>query len=215
MNQDISNLLKKHFPAFVEDELLKEIEESAKHVYLDADSVLMDIDAYIKQMPLLVSGVVKVAREDNDGNELLLYYLKSGETCTMSMICCMGNARSNIRATVIEDAEFIMLPVAKLNLWMAKYNSIRNFVFRNYQMRFEELLQTIDSIAFLKMDERLERYLQERSAELNTTILSLTHQDIARDLNTSREVISRLLKQMEKIGKIKLHRLKIEIIRLV
>ncbi len=211
MNQDVIEILKMHFPAFVEDELLDEIQKAAKYIYLAADTVLMDIDAYIKQMPLLISGVVKVSREDSEGNELLLYYLKSGETCTMSMICCMGNAKSNIRATIVEDAEFIMLPVTKLNEWMSKYGSIRNFVFQTYQMRFEELLQTIDSIAFMKMDERLERYLQERSKELNTMLLNLTHQDIARDLHTSREVISRLLKQMEKLGKIKLHRLKIEI----
>ncbi len=213
MNYKIIDILHNYFPIFVEEHLIQEIQESAKLISLPADSILMNIGTYIKQMPLLVSGVIKITREDKEGNELLLYYLNSGETCTMSMMCCMGDTRSKVRATVIEDAEIIMLPVRKLNQWIREYDSIRNFVFQTYQNRFEEMLYIIDSIAFLKMDQRLERYLFERCKELDTNMLSMTHQEIAQDMNTSREVISRLLKQMERLGKIKLHRFKIEVTR--
>ncbi len=212
MNNKIKDILLRHFPIFVEEHLIEEMQDSAKLIFLPADSILMEIGSYIKQMPFLVSGVIKVTREDKDGNELLLYYLNRGETCTMSMICCMADARSKVRATVIEDAEIIMLPVNKLNQWIREYDSIRNFVFQSYQTRFEELLLTIDNIAFLKMDQRLEGYLMKRCRELNTNILTMTHLEIAQDMNTSREVISRLLKQMEKLGKIKLHRFKIEVV---
>ncbi len=208
----ISEILRTKFSILNEKELIDEIQECCKLVDVESGTILMDIGSYIRQMPLLIKGTIKISREDSDGNELLLYYLNSGETCTMSLICYMGDVQSNIRATAIEDTEIIMLPVNKLNEWMRKYESLRNFVFRSYQIRFEELLQTVDSIAFMKMDERIERYLNERSKELNSKILNLTHQEIASDMNSSREVISRLLKQMEKLGKIKLHRFKIEII---
>ncbi len=208
----ISEILRTKFSILNEKELIDEIQKCCKLVDVESGTILMDIGSYIRQMPLLIKGTIKISREDSEGNELLLYYLNSGETCTMSLICCMGDVQSNIRATAIEDTEIIMLPVNKLNEWMRKYESLRNFVFRSYQIRFEELLQTVDSIAFMKMDERIERYLNERSKELNSKILNLTHQEIASDMNSSREVISRLLKQMEKLGKIKLHRFKIEII---
>jgi len=215
MSPKISDILKAKFPILTEEELISEIEANCRIVKLEAGAVLMEIGSYIKQMPLLISGSIKITREDAGGNELLLYYLNSGETCTMSLICCMGDVKSNIRATTIDETELIMLPTLKLNEWMRKYESLRNFVFKSYQVRFEELLQTIDSIAFKKMDERLELYLMDRAKELNSKILNLTHQEIAGDMNTSREVVSRLLKQLERMGKIKLHRFKIEILSLM
>ncbi len=215
MTASIKDICKAKFPVLYEDALLDEIQESGKVMNFSAGENLIEIGSYIKQMPLLVKGTLKISREDMDGNELLLYYLNSGETCAMSLTCCMGDVKSNVRATAIEDAEIIMLPTQKMNEWMNKYDCWKNFIFRAYQIRFEEMLGTIDSIAFMKMDERLERYLMERSKELNHKILNLTHQEIASDLNTSREVVSRLLKQLEKLGRIKLHRYKVEIISLV
>lgn len=209
--QTIEDIIKKHFPVLYDKDLIDEIQEHAKLVHCKAGEKLIEIGQYIKQMPLLISGSLKILREDTDGNELLLYYLNSGETCAMSMTCCIGLAKSNVRAVAIDDTEIIMLPTSKVDEWIKKYDCWKNFVLLSYQMRFEELLQTVDSIAFMKMDERLEKYLQDRSAELNTNIISLTHQEIANDLNTSREVVSRLLKQMEKLNKVKLHRFKIEL----
>lgn len=215
MTHTVKEIIQTRFTILYEEELVNDIQENCKLVNFKAGSSLIEIGSYIKQIPLLVSGTLKISREDNDGNELLLYYLNSGETCAMSLTCCMGIAKSNIRATAIEDAEIIMLPTSKIDEWMKKYDSWKNFIFRSYQIRFEEMLQTIDSIAFMKMDERLERYLSERAKELKSQILNLTHQEIASDMNTSREVISRLLKQLEKLGRIKLHRFKIELISLV
>jgi len=213
--KSIRDIIIVQFPFLNDNMLIDEISEFGKIVDYKAGNSLIEIGSYIKQMPLLVSGTLKISREDSEGNELLLYYLKGGETCAMSLTCCMGAAKSNIRATAIEDTQIIMLPTSKIDEWIKRYDVWKNFVFMSYQMRFEELLQTIDSIAFMKMDERLEKYLLERSTELNSAIINLTHQEIASDLNTSREVISRLLKQLEKLGKIKLHRYKIEIISLV
>jgi len=211
----INDIVKEKFPILYEDELINDIQKNGKLLHHKAGSRLIDIGSYIKQMPLLINGTLKISREDNDGNELLLYYLNSGETCAMSLTCCMGDVRSNIRATAIENVEIIMLPTSKMDEWVKKYDSWKNFIFRSYQIRFEEMLQTIDSIAFMKMDERLERYLIDRSKELKSQILNLTHQEIASDMHTSREVVSRLLKQLEKLGRIKLHRFKIELISLV
>ncbi len=215
MTDSLIDIIKTKFPVLNEEGLLNEIQDYGKVMYFDTGDKLLEIGSYIKQMPLLINGTLKISREDKEGNELLLYYLNSGETCAMSLTCCMGQVKSNIRATAIEDAQIIMLPTNKMDEWIRKYDSWKNFIFNAYQIRFEEMLQTIDSIAFMKMDERLERYLLERSKELNQTILNLTHQEIASDLNTSREVISRLLKQLEKLGRIKLHRYKVEIISLV
>ena len=215
MTNVIYDIIKSNFPILHNPGLIEEIQQFGRILDFKAGENLIEIGSYIKQMPLLVEGTLKISREDTDGNELLLYYLNSGETCAMSLICCMGDAKSNIRATVIDDAEIIMLPVNKMDEWIKKYDSWKNFIFRAYQIRFEEMLHTIDSIAFMKMDERLERYLAERSKELRQNVLTLTHQEIAGDLNTSREVVSRLLKQLEKMGRIKLHRYKVEIVSLV
>lgn len=215
MRPFIKDTVKKHFPILREEELLDEIDQVGILAYRESGERLIEIGAYIKQMPLLIKGTLKITREDSEGNELLLYYLKGGETCAMSLTCCMGDAKSNIRATAIDNTEMIMLPTSKVDSWMQKYNSWKNFVLLSYQARFEELLEAVDSIAFMKMDERLEKYLNNRAKELDNKIISITHQDIALDLNTSREVVSRLLKQLENLNRIKLHRNKIEILSLV
>lgn len=211
----IKDTVQKYFPILQEEALLNEIDENGTIAYREAGERLIEIGAYIKQMPLLIKGTLKISREDKDGNELLLYYLKGGETCAMSLTCCMGDAKSNVRATAIDNVELIMLPTSLVDAWMQKYTSWKNFILLSYQARFEELLETVDSIAFMKMDERLEKYLTDRAKELKCSTISITHQDIALDLNTSREVVSRLLKQLEKLQRIKLFRNKIEILTLV
>ena len=158
---------------------------------------------------------LKVVREDKEGNELLLYYLSGGDTCASTLSCCISTAVSEVRATAVDDVTLIMVPIKCMDEWLRKYSSWRNFIMLSYRTRFEELLQTIDSIAFMKMDERLEKYLLQRKSENNLSFFTITHQEIADDLHTSREVISRLLKQLEKLGRIKLSRNKIEIISLV
>ena len=197
-----------------EEALLSEIAQVGTYKEVKAGPTLMEIGEYIKGMPLLISGVIKVLREDPDGDELLLYYLEQGDTCSMTMSCCMGQSRSEIRAVAETDARLIMIPIRKMEEWTAKYRSWRNFVFDSYNSRLNEMLQTIDSIAFLNMDERLVKYLRDKARVNQDQTIRNTHQEIAYDLHTSRVVISRLLKKLEQMGKIELHRNYIKILDL-
>lgn len=212
MTESISQTIKIKFPILLEPALLEEMERYCTTRTLEAGSNFIEIGQQITGMPLLTEGTIKVVREDSDGNELLLYYLNGGETCATTLSCCMNDAKSEVRATVMEDITAIIVPISCMNSWLQKYSSWRNFIMLSYRNRFEELLKTVDNIAFMKMDERLENYLLQRSKEINSKILLGTHQEIADDLHTSREVVSRLLKQLEKIGRVKLSRNKIEIL---
>lgn len=204
--------IRKHFPNFYEPELLEEIQNNGQDHMATRGNTLMDIGKYIKAFPLLISGSLKIMREDENGNEILLYYLEAGKTCAMALTCCMKQEKSNIRAIVEEDAEMIMVPVDLSDEWMFKYKSWKNFITETYAERFDELLKTIDSIAFKKMDERLLKYLEEKARIIESNTLHITHQDIAKELNSSREVISRLLKKLEQLGEIKLGRNQIDLL---
>jgi CRP/FNR family transcriptional regulator len=206
--------LKLSYGKLFEEALISEIAQSGTYKEVQAGQTLMEIGEYIKGMPLLISGVIKVMREDPDGDELLLYYLEQGDTCSMTMSCCIGQTKSEIRAVAETDAKLIMIPVRKMEEWIAQYRSWRNFVFESYNNRLNELLQTIDSIAFLNMDERLINYLKEKSRVNEDNIIRNTHQEIAYDLHSARVVISRLLKKLEQLGKIELHRNHIKILDL-
>ncbi|MCU4163571.1 Crp/Fnr family transcriptional regulator [Carboxylicivirga caseinilyticus] len=211
----LTESIKANFPVFAEDDLLSEMEKYCVVKNLEVGKSLIDIGEEVVSVPLIMKGTVKVVREDADGNELLLYYLNQGDTCASLLTCCMNKTLSEVKVTVLEDVSVLMVPIRIMDEWMRKYTTWRNFVMLSYRERMEQLLVTIDSIAFKKMDERLLLYLQQRSSELNTNILCGTHQEIADDLHTSREVISRLLKQLERMGRINLSRNKIEIISLV
>lgn len=206
----IAEILHDNFPKIQDSDLINGIVANGKLETIAEGEYVIDIGSMIKSIPMIVSGMVKVMREDEDGNELLLYYLKAGETCAMSLTCCMEGRKSEIRAIAIEDVQMIVLPVQLMEQWMA-YRDWRAFVMNTYAKRFEELLETIDSIAFQKMDERLEHYLENKAESTGSQLLGISHQDIAQDLNTSREVVSRLLKQMENHGKLHLGRNKIEL----
>jgi len=197
-----------------EEDLLYEINQVGTYKEVPEGFTLMDIGEYIRSMPLLVSGAIKILREDHEGDELLLYFLEPGDTCAMTLTCCMGQTKSEIRAIAETHTTLIMVPVQKMDEWMAKYKSWRSFVMESYQDRLNEMLETIDSIAFLKMDERLLKYLGEKARINKDAIINTTHQQIAYDLHTSRVVISRLLKSLEKMNKIQLHRNHIEILNL-
>src|SRR5690606_37135882 len=152
---------------------------------------------YIKTMPLLVTGAIKVLREDYDSGELLLYYLERGDTCAMSMTCCLGEKQSEIPAIGEVPGILLMIPVHKMSEWIGKYKSWMAFVFDSYNNRFNELLNAIDTIAFMDMKDRLLNYLFEKSKIENSILINKTHQGIAEELNTSRVVVSRLLKALE------------------
>jgi CRP/FNR family transcriptional regulator len=197
-----------------EKELLNEILQVGTFKEVPEGFKLIEIGEYIKGMPLLISGAIKILREDNDGDELLLYYLEKGDTCSMTLACCIGDNKSEIRAITETDTKLIMVPIQKMEEWTAKYKTWRNFVFNSYHERLNELLQTLDSIAFDKMDARLVAYLKEKARINKENIIHNTHQEIAYELHSSRVVISRLLKKLEQLGKIELHRNYIKILGL-
>jgi CRP/FNR family transcriptional regulator len=200
---------------FFEKELQEEILKTGIFKSFQPNDVLIREGQFITSFPLVLKGLIRVTRNNDDGNELLLYYLKQNEVCAMSLTCCMTNLTSNVKAVAEEETEVIMLPVEMLDNWMCKYPGWKQFVMQTFQNRFRELIDTIDSIAFLKLDERLVRYLIDRNRTSGVTTLNETHQDLALRLNTSREVISRLLKKLEKEGKIKLSRNFIDFTNLV
>jgi CRP/FNR family transcriptional regulator len=206
--------LTEHYGHIFEEELLKEINEVGVLKDVLEGEKLVEIGQYIKSMPLLVSGVIKVLREDKEGNELLLYFLQDGDTCAMTMVCCVGQKQSEVRVVAGTDTKVIMIPIQKMEEWLSSYQSWRNFVLTTYHTRLNELLDTVDSIAFLKMDERLLKYLKDKIRVTDSKTIYSTHKEIAYDLNTSRVVVSRLLKKLESMGKLKLHRNYISIIGL-
>jgi len=204
--------IKKNFHSF-STELVKEIETSATIHSFQAGTIIIRTGQYIKNTVLVISGKIKVYREDENGGEFFMYYLQPGQACAISMICATKNEKSQIMAKVIEDVELIMVPLPLMDKWMMQHRSWYEFVIDTYRSRFEEVLEVIDSIAFRAMDERLEFYLKRYAEVCGCKELKLSHQEIASELNTSREVISRLLKKMEQRGLVTLHRNNIELLK--
>lgn len=198
--------LKNNYGHLFEDALLNEINQVGTFKEVPAGFKMMEIGDYVKAMPLLVSGAIKILREDTDGDELLLYFLEKGDTCALTLTCCVAQTKSKIRAIAETDSKLIMIPIQQMEEWSEKYKSWRHFVFESYNNRLNEMLETIDSIAFLKMDERLLKYLAEKVRISKNNTIHKTHQEIAYELHTSRVVISRLLKKLETLGKIELNR---------
>ncbi|MEO8934532.1 MAG: Crp/Fnr family transcriptional regulator [Xanthomarina sp.] len=206
--------LKADYGYLFEDELLQEINQVGVFKEIPEGSMLIEIDDYIKSMPLLISGAVKILREDDNGDELILYFIEKGDTCAMTLSCCMGQKRSEIRAIAERDTTLIMIPVEHMSLWMGKYKSWQNFILQSYNERMSELLEAIDTIAFLKMDERILKYLRDKAMVNNDDEIIATHQEIANDLHTSRVVVSRILKALERNGQIKINRNRITLLDL-
>lgn len=196
-----------------EPALIEEIADVASLIDFNGGDRLIEIGQYIRQMPLLISGAVKILREDRTEGELLLYFIEKGDTCAMTLACCMGDTQSEIRAIAETNGTVAMIPVSKMEEWLGKYKSWRNFVFTSYNKRLSEMLTAIDNLAFMKMDERLLSYLKEKAKVNRSSVISNTHQEIAYELNTSRVVISRLLKALENEGIIKLNRNTIEFLK--
>jgi CRP/FNR family transcriptional regulator len=203
--------LKKYYGAQFEPALIEEINSVATFMEVKEGEDLIKPGQYIKSMPLLLSGSIKILRSDADGDELLLYHLEKGDTCAMTLTCCLGNSKSEIHAVSETPTKLLMIPIGKMEEWSSKYKTWRNFVFASYHARMMELLESLDNIAFNNMDERLQNYLNDKIKILNSKHIYTTHQEIASDLHTSRVVISRLLKKMENSDKIKLHRSFIEV----
>ena len=191
---------------FLEKELQEEILKNGVLKTFEINEPLVREGQFISSFPLILEGLIRISRTSEEGNELLLYYLRENEVCAMSLTCCMANMKSSIMAIAEQPTEVILLPVNLLEKWMCEYTTWRQFVMQSYQIRFRELINTVDSLAFLKLDERLVKYFKDRHQKSGNSTFSGTHQYLALHLNTSREVISRLLKKLEKDGKIELSR---------
>ncbi|WP_347173030.1 Crp/Fnr family transcriptional regulator [Polaribacter uvawellassae] len=197
-----------------EEDLLKEILEIGEYKKVKAATELIDIGSQIQFMPLILNGAIKILREDEKGDELVLYYIEQGDTCAMTITCCLGQTKSKIRAVAEVETELIMIPVQKISEWMNKYPTWQNFILQSYHERMQELLEAIDTIAFLNMDERLLKYLKNKAMVNRDEVIQITHKEIASDLYTSRVVISRLLKALEIKGEIQLNRNQITVLNL-
>ncbi len=194
-----------------EPALIREIEEFGQSQRFDEGDVIMDYGKYVRMMPIVVSGTLKVYRHDDQGKEILLYYLSSSESCSMAYNCCMEAKKSEVKAVAEDQVELIAIPHDKLDEWLCKYPSWKNYIMRSFNERFIELLKSIESIAFHKLDERLVAYLKEKKRLSGSNVVKVSHYAIADELATSRVVISRLLKQLENDGKILLYRNEIKL----
>lgn len=202
---------KQLFPEF-EPALVELIEKEATERSFNAGDIIMRTGQYIKSTVLVLEGQIKIYRENHDGGEFLMYYLGPGQACAVSMTCAIQSQTSEIMAKAEKDTEVLMIPVHLMDEMMNKYKTWYQFVIQTYRSRFDELLSVIDNIAFHNMDERLEFYLKRHSDKTGKKKIEVSHQQIADDLNSSREVISRLLKKMEQRNLVKLHRNMIELL---
>ncbi len=203
------------FDFLLEKELKAELEQVGSKLEFKAGDMIVEPNKYIKVIPLLLRGSIKVIRETSEGNELILYYIKSGQSCAVSLSTSLMNKLSNIKAIAEEKVELIAIPASISVKWYESYPSWRMFVLRTMDNRYEEIISALDSVAFKKVDERLVEYLKAKSEAVQSDTLNITHQEIANELSTSREVISRLLKQLEQKGILKLFRNKVEILSLM
>ena len=201
------------FSEFFEPALLAELEQKSMIMEVKSGDILLNVGQTIRAMPLLASGVVKVSRINDDGQELLLYYVKEGESCAMTFNCCMMAQTSVIKGAAEEDSVLVCVPVTLMEEWMAKFPTWKKYVMSTLLNRFTELIKSIDEVAFKKMDERLLSYLKEKSRVTGSTVLNLTHQQIGDELGTNRVVISRLLKKMENDKKLLIYNKQIKLLR--
>lgn len=202
------------YPQFSDPDLRTEIAENGLQHAFKAGDIVIDSGMPVPFIPLILKGALRIVRRDENDHEILLYYLDAGQTCATSLTCCLANVASEVEAIAEEDVELIGIPANLADRWFESYPEWKAFVMRTYKFRFDELLDTINSIAFTQLDQRLVKYLKNKSKVHESKTLHTSHQEIATDLNSSREVISRLLKQLEKDEKIALSRNTIELVNL-
>jgi len=195
-----------------EQGLIDEVLRLGKSKTLSSEQPLISPGMAANEMPMVISGTLRVMREDEEGNEVFLYYLEGGDACAMSISCCLSNQASQFKAIAESNTQLWMVPMSLIDGWMSKYASFRKFVIDSYQDRFDELMHTVDSIAFMNMDARLMKYLLDKKQSQGSFVIEKTHEQIAQELNTSRVVVSRLLKKLEREDKVELYRNRIEIL---
>ena len=201
------------FTSVFEPDLLAELETKSMLMKVSGGETIMRIGSPVKAVPLLASGIVKVSRVNEEGQELLLYYVRSGETCPMSFTCWMTSQVSSIEGVAEEDSVLLVIPGRVVDDWLLKYPTWKKFVMTTILDGFTEVIRSIDDIAFKKMDDRLIIYLKEKSKATGSSLINLTHQQIGYELGTNRVVVSRLLKKLENDNKLLLYRNQIKLLR--
>jgi CRP/FNR family transcriptional regulator, anaerobic regulatory protein len=174
--------------------------------------LILNENAYIKSIPIVITGSIRVMRTDEEGREILLYYIKPGESCIMSFLGGMHEDTSKVKVIAEEETEILLIPIEKVNLLIREFPEWLDYIFRLYHKRFEELLQVVNAVAFKKMDERLLNFIKRKCELTKSHTLYVTHEQLANELGTARVVVSRLLKQMEEAGLVKLGRNKIMLV---
>ena len=187
--------IKEHLP-YLEDELLNEILKTSKEVNIPKDTVILRKGEYVKVLPITISGYIKVLHQQ-DIKDLLLYYIQEGESCIMSFSAGLENGKSKVMAVAGEDTTAIIVTIENIKKWVKQYPSINLLFYKLYNQRYEELLTIINDIVFLKLDDRVYEYLKNKLEVSKSESIKLKHREIAEDLGSSREVITRVLKKLE------------------
>jgi len=204
--------LSEYYSDVFEEELIDEIIKVGHFDKVKSGELMIDIGSEMTHIPLILSGVVKIIRKEKSGNEIVLYFLERGDTCAISFVNCINRKQSIFKGVVEKDIEAVFLPVEHIDSWLAKYKSWRHFIIDSYHFRLIEMVESIDSLAFMKMSERVLKYLTDKVKITNDVDLEITHQEIANDLNSSRVVITRLIKELHDEGKIFSTRNKIKVL---
>lgn len=205
-------LLTEAYGPVLNGKLLQEIAESGNFRTAEKGEIVMDIGDTIQGLPMLLQGAVKVLRVDGNGDEMLLYFLESGDSCAMTLGSFFGSSKSSIRAVAEQDSKMVIVPLEQVHHWMGEYADFRLLVFETFNTRLKELIESMDSLAFMDLHGRVAKYLTDRVKVNGSTTLDTTHAEIAADLHSSRVVVSRILKQLEREGMLELHRNRIEVI---
>lgn len=208
----MSKSIKEKLSLILEPKLIDEIIAIGNVMTFKEGDVIMDYGKKIKFMPLILTGTVRVMRKDDEGREIILYYLSNNESCAMAYACCMEAKLSEVKAIAEDNVEVIKIPHEKLDEWLMKYPSWKSYIFSSFTQRFNELLRSLESVAFHKLDERLVNYLKNKTRMSGKTSVQLSHNQIAEEMGTSRVVISRLLKQLENDNKLVLYRNEIKLL---
>jgi CRP/FNR family transcriptional regulator, anaerobic regulatory protein len=216
-HQDINlkEILLAHYSEIFEEDLIDEIVKVGYFNKIENGKFLVDIGDYLTHIPLIIKGVVKIIRQEKEGDELALYYLEPGDTCAISFANCINKKKSIFRGIAETDIEAIFIPVEYVDDWLVKYKSWRYFIIDSYHFRLLEMVESIDSLAFMKMKARIWKYLTHKVRISNDIDLEITHQEIATDLNSSRVVITRILKKLHDEGKIYSTRSKVKVLKLL
>lgn len=204
--------LSEYYSDVFEEELIDEIIKVGHFDKVKSGELMIDIGSEMTHIPLILSGVVKIIRKEKSGNEIVLYFLERGDTCAISFVNCINRKQSIFKGVVEKDIEAVFLPVEHIDSWLVKYKSWRHFIIDSYHFRLIEMVESIDSLAFMKMSERVLKYLTDKVKITNDVDLEITHQEIANDLNSSRVVITRLIKELHDEGKIFSTRNKIKVL---